>query len=527
MQTMKKAIWILIVVSIVLSIVFFRYILNPDKNLMNRKDVTSESAPAEDPFVFTLPEPLQNKSSRTDFPGWELADIPVPADFNWKKYSGTTLNFIVENNIHANILTKESQKFTEETGIQINIRPMDYNTMLEKISLDLITQRNKYQLIYVDPYQTLNRFHNDLEDLDVYTSRSDLPQIPGGLEDFNPEHTRVLSYFANEERLLAIPFDTTTMILFYRQDIFDKYRDDFMLAKGYDWTPGKNEITWDQYIEISEWITDNVPKDEVRYGSAQMAQSHNSLYCDFSNIMAAYGANYFGDAAVSTYGIDIPTEVTINTPEFRNALEAYQRIVLAGAPDSLEWNWFDTAEAFMNGELAMMANWDENWAAVENPSISKVSGQVGYSVLPTGSHRSGNIFGGSGIGINKYASQLEKEAAWLFIVWATSPKTELTVFVEPQGGNVPSRQSLYKNILSSEILDDKPGDFGNSVLQFSAVVSAWQPENIYYRPKIKVFYEIEMTIIEELRSMLTTEQNPADTAEIMQDKIEQIIRRHR
>ncbi|NLW11716.1 MAG: extracellular solute-binding protein, partial [Clostridiaceae bacterium] len=190
MQTMKKALWVLIIISIVTSIVFFKIILNPESD----QKPNDESAPAVDPFVFTLPEPLQNKARWNDFPDWELGNIPVPADFDWKKYSGITLSFIVENNIHANILTKESQKFTEETGIQINIRPMDYNTMLEKISLDLITRRNKYQLIYVDPYQTLNRFHNDLEDLDLYTNRKDLPQIPGGLDDFNPEHTRVLSY---------------------------------------------------------------------------------------------------------------------------------------------------------------------------------------------------------------------------------------------------------------------------------------------------------------------------------------------
>jgi hypothetical protein len=42
----------------------------------------------------------------------------------------------------------------------------------------------------------------------------------------------------------------------------------------------------------------------------------------------------------------------------------------------------NSVEAFKNGEIARMPNWDENyWAAIENKELSRVAGKVGYSIL--------------------------------------------------------------------------------------------------------------------------------------------------
>ena len=453
-----------------------------------------------------------------------LAKIETPPDFNWRQYEGLTLNFIVENNLNANILTKEVSNFTAATGITVNIRTMDYDTMVEKISMDLISRRNKYQLIYVDPYQTLNRFHNQLYDLNQLNNDPDLPHIPGGLDDFFPDQLNVVSYFGNRDKLLTIPFDTTTMILFYRKDIFDRYKADFMADKGYDWTPGSTDFTWERYIEVSQWIDENVPDELVRYGSGQMAQAHNAIYCEFSNILSAYGGDYFGDLHVNGLGIHSPRQLLMDRPAFIQSLEIYKKAVQVAAPDSIDWNWDDLAQSFMQGDIAMMTNWDENWAAVENPEISEVSGQVGYSILPYGSIRSANIYGGSGIGINPYASQQEKEAAWLFIIWATSPRTELMAFLEPEGGNVPPRISLNSPALMADIMAEVRGiDRSDKlILQFPAVISAWNKFHIYYRPKVENFTDIEPVIIHELHQMIVDDTDPAQTADNMMQQISSI-----
>jgi len=141
-------------------------------------------------------ESINNKLKAPFYPwDYELPNIETPNGFNWREFEGTTLNFVVENNINANILSRECRKFTEKTGIRVNIRSMDYTTMIEKINTDFISQRGKFQLVYADPYQTINRFYNSLEDLNLYNNDPKLPHIPGGIDDFFDDQVNISSYF--------------------------------------------------------------------------------------------------------------------------------------------------------------------------------------------------------------------------------------------------------------------------------------------------------------------------------------------
>ena len=182
---------------------------------------------------------------KTDLSGTNFENLELPENYDIRQFEGLTLNFIVVNNLYANILSHESEEFSQVTGINIKIRPVDFDTLVQKVNLDFIAQAGEYQVIYVDPYQTLNRFHDYLEVLNPYNKDPELPRIKGFLDDFVTSQTIVCSYFENEENVYTVPFDSTTMILYYRKDIFDKYRDRFYSEKGYDWTPGTAEFTWE------------------------------------------------------------------------------------------------------------------------------------------------------------------------------------------------------------------------------------------------------------------------------------------
>lgn len=462
---------------------------------------------------------LINNKLKAPFYPWdnELPNIETPEGFDWREFQGTTLNFVVENNINANILSRECRKFTEKTGIRVNIRPMDYTTMINKINNDFISERGKFQLVYVDPYQTLNRFYNSLEDLNLYNNDPNMPHIPGGIDDFFDDQVNILSYFGDKTKLCTIPFDTTTMIFFYRKDIFEKYKEQFMADNGFDWTPGDKNFTWERYCIVSKWIDENVPDEEVKYGSAQMAQLHNSLYCDFSNVLASYGGNYFDDSYVNTLGVEEPKMISVQNDKFEDGLSMYKKMVEVGAPDSINWNWTDTAEAFKNGEIAMMANWDENVAVVENPNISKVVGNVGYSILPYGDVRSANIYGGAGIGINSDATEIEKKAAWLFIVWATAPQTQIMVLGEPEGGSMPPRKSVYNSMEVQNIIENVKNNANeiSNLNHLPTLLEVWEVDNVYFRSKISNFYFVEQIIINNVRDMMNNDLDP----KVVSDKI--------
>jgi multiple sugar transport system substrate-binding protein len=497
---LRKACLLLIIVTILSSCSFN----NLDDSLLKRQDSVGKD--------------------RLPLEGTSFENLDLPAGFDVKQFDGMTLNFIVENNPNATILTHESEEFSKITGINIKVMPMDYDTLVQKLNLDFISRKGKYHVIYVDPYQTLNRFHDCLEVLNAYNEDPNAPSIKGLTEDFFENQTLVCSYFKEEGNIYSVPFDSTTMILYYRKDIFDQYKDAFYKDKGYDWTPGRDGFTWEKYCEVAEWIDKNVPDEQVKYGSGHMAQEHNSIFCDFSNILAAYGGDYFYDENINTLGLYSFENINVSDYNFVQALDMYKKVVSVSAPQSVNWNWTDAAAAFRDGEIAMMTNWDENYTYVENDSLSKVHGKVGYAILPYGDERSANIYGGSGVGINKYASDMEKQAAWLYITWATSKEMQLKVLKHPEGGSLPTRKSAYQDINSGIYTSNKElasYDAGG-LKHLNAVLEAWKPENIYLRPKISNFYEVEKVIISNLHEMVVHNIDSLEVCKRIQEGLEAI-----
>ncbi|GMQ62610.1 extracellular solute-binding protein [Vallitalea maricola] len=460
----------------------------------------------------------QVKNDNNNLIGTNFENLDLPENYDIRQFEGITLNFIVENNLYANVILHESEEFQDITGINIKVKAVDFDTLIQKVNLDFIAKDGKYQLIYVDPYQTLNRFYDYLEVLNSYNTNPDYPHIIGYTDDFFEYQTRVISYFEEDTHLYTVPFDSTTMILYYRKDIFDAYRDRFIEEKGYDPTPGTKGFTWEKYIEVSRWIDENVPDEEIKYGSGHMAQKHNSIFCDFSNVLASYGGDYFFDENINTLGLKSFKNINVKDKEFLKALDVYKQILKAAAPESVEWNWTDSANAFRNGEIAMMPNWDENYTYMEDELHSKVAGKVGYSILPNGDERSANIFGGSGIGINKYASDIEKQASWLFITWATSKDMQLKVLEHPEGGSLPTRKSAYD--INTETVDIQFED--NFIKHKSAVLDAWKPENLYLRPKISNFYDVEQIIISNLHDMIKYDLDSKEVSDRIYEELRQI-----
>jgi multiple sugar transport system substrate-binding protein len=314
------------------------------------------------------------------------------------------------------------------------------------------------------------------------------------------------------------------MILYYRKDIFDKYREQFYREKGYDWTPGTSKFTWETYYEAARWIDMNVPEDEVKYGSGLMAERHNSIFCEFSNILAAFGGDYFTDDKINTLGLKNFSRINVLDENFIQALDMYKKVAGASDPQSVNWNWTDLARVFRNGDIAMMANWDENYTYVEDVMNSGVAGKVGYSIMPYGDARSANIYGGSGIGINKYAAESEKQASWLYIVWATSKDMQLKVLTHPEGGSLPTRKSAYEDpLVYNQIQDTGLNTAAVSPLKhMNAVLSAWRPENIYLRPKLSNFFDVENVLVTNLHNMIAYDLDSREVAKKIYDELELI-----
>jgi multiple sugar transport system substrate-binding protein len=380
------------------------------------------------------------------FEGWVegLPKILAPEGFNWRKYEGVTLNFISENTTPSTALAANINSFTDKTGIKVNIEQADLSVVVEKVGLDINSKLAKYALIYADPYQILAKNYNSFVDLNTFENDPYRPSIPGGLDDFISSHLEVCGYMGNKDKLFAIPYDSPTILWAYRKDIIEKYKGQFMAEKGYDWTPSEDS-TWDQYYEISKWINDKVASGlitEVKYGTGHQAAQYDSLMCDFSNVLSSYGGDWFAGTELGNVGAISPGKSTANSKEAIQAAEFYNKLLAIAAPGSSSWDWNGLSEAFAASEIAMAPEWHEFSAVWENPASSKVVGNVGWEVLPKGPDGRGNIYGGTGVAISKYATQEEQDAAWLFLVWATSPQAQYDILKSKVGGSTPTRYSV-------------------------------------------------------------------------------------
>ena len=419
----------------------------------------------------------------------------------WKRYSGATINFISENTAPTSAIAANLTPFKELTGINVEIQQLELTSLAQRVALDFGSRSGEYHVIYADAYQVMAPLYNGFTDLATFINDPKLPSVPKGTADFIPTQLDAAGRF--EGKLFALPYDAPTLIWCYRKDLFEKYRDKMESDLGFDPMPSKNS-TWDQYYAIAKWFNEN--QDDVPYGAGQQAKQHDALMCDFSNILWAHGGDYFENGQeVGKQGTTDPGPCTLDSPEAIEAATFYNKLIEVAHPGSTSWDWNDLGEAFGAEQCAMCAEWHEFAAAWE---VGSLKGNIGYAPLPRGPARSANMYGGTGIGVNTYASEDEQKAAWLFVAWATSPEAQLMDLKSSVGGGTPTRHSVYE---MPEVKNNKnPLTTMPNIITAPAVLEAWEPQNIGLRPKIPSWNQCDTIIYSEVSKMLTAGKSPKD-----------------
>jgi multiple sugar transport system substrate-binding protein len=446
---------------------------------------------------------------------------PVPAlspgQDPWRRFSGTTINFISENTAPTAAIAANLEPFTELTGITVRIVTLELSALVQRVALDMASGTAQYQVIYADPYQVLAPYSAGLADLREFIEDDSYPALEGGLEDFIPTQLQAAGRFQEDGPVYALPYDCPTMIWQYRADLFDTYGARMADELGFDPTPGSDR-TWDEYLRIASWFTDNV--DEVRYGTGHQAKQHDSLMCDFSNVLWAYGGEYFdGGDQVGLLGVRDPGPCTLGSDAAVRAAAFYDDLLRVAHPASRTWDWDGVGTALSAGEIAMCPNWHEFAASNEEA----LPGQVAYASLPKGPARAAHMYGGTGVGIAANSSGAERGAAWLFVNWATSPATQLSNLRSTAGGGTPTRTSVYE-LPEVKQAENRPTDLPN-MLTAAAVRTAWEPGNIGLRPKIPMWNACDTAIFTGLSKMIVGQQDPATTMQDTAERFDGIVAR--
>ncbi len=103
-------------------------------------------------------------------------------------------------------------------------------------------------------------------------------------------------------------------------------------------------------------------------------------------------------------------------------LRTYAQLMQASPPNIKEMDWPDATRLFREGKAAFYIDASLFGPDFENPDLSELAGNVGYSILPSSGEKSLSGHWLWGLGMAQRSKN--PKGAWLFIQWATSQMLE-------------------------------------------------------------------------------------------------------
>ena len=229
-------------------------------------------------------------------------------------------------------------------------------------------------------------------------------------------------------QIYSIPFQRSTMVLFYNKDAFEEV--------GLD--PEDPPETWEEVVEYGQKLT-----NENRYGVG-LALNSGSAQWAFTGFCLQNSAN--GENLMTEDG----KQVLIDTPENVEALQFWldlQNKYQIMAPGIVQWT--DLPTQFLAGEVAMIYHTTGNMANIND----NAEFEFGTAFLP-GHKRVAAPTGGGNFYISSGISEERVQAAWKFIKFAT--ETERAAQWSLDTGYVATRESCFETDLIKNYYEELP-----------------------------------------------------------------------
>ena len=460
----------------------------------------------------------------------------------WMQAKGTKLTFITENTPPSTGIKQlvDRGDFKKLTGIDVEILQFDLPVMLQKAELDLRSGGTAYDLIYGQDKPVTSVLADYFQDLRDYTKDTSLPQAAEGYaeDSWYPNYLAVAGY-AYSDRLITLPYDAADSVFCYRRDLFEKYGKQFEDEYGYAMEYGP-ETTYKNVLDFGTFFKKLHESDTtVPYGMGlHLGQFAWTTQLDVQRLLYAHGQ--WRDFEIDDIqGAKDPGPTNWGNEQSVLGLELYKKLFDTSTPDALSLGTVEVADAYNAGKIAMLSQFHEFASSFEDKA-SKGGGQkTAYDVCPKGAQEylaggSGQLVNGTncgigGIGINAAASDDQKRAAWLFVVWSTQVETQKENLAI--SGGTPTRIGVGEDTEIKEA-EGKPygtGDTGRigpskfpNALTFPAITKGMASPNAVLGPKIPKFNQYVTIVGNEVQKMCAGQSSPEACAKAIQTQTNQL-----
>lgn len=365
-----------------------------------------------------------------------------------------TLTLLLRGGTYAEVIKAYLPAFEEQYGVKCEYLELSFDDLHNKIALDAVNPEGAYDLCVVDgSWMAEFTTNNVLANLTEMGYSYD--------EDIIPATTVAGVYEGNA---YLVPFFGNVTIFMYNKAN--------LAASGYDIA---DVDSWEDVLNIAAF-----GKANGNDGYLLRAQAGDNIVSDFLPVLLANGG----------WVMDEDHNVTINTPEFKAAVEMYLKLLESGKILDKD----DIVAAIDSGSATLSLGWP-GWY------VPKEDSNANYTVVPTkltetSDPLSTSIYGVWFMGITN--NSMHKDLTLKLIEFVTSAQTQLD---SVKIGGVPCRFSVLQD---PEVLKVFP--------HFETVGNALQ--HGVFRPLIEQWTEFTLALGAELdncvQGVKTVDQALAD-----------------
>ncbi len=341
---------------------------------------------------------------------------------DWKQAEGTKLRIMFVQHWFTDALKPLLPDFEEMTGIKVQLEVLTESEYWNKMIVEFNSGANPPDAFMLN-YVTVAQYEAGgwVEPLGDYISNPDLTDIEG--YDFNDFFPAAIDFGTFKEKLYGLPITGEWQILFYRKDLYEE--------KGLA-VPKTMDELYKNAVAIHS--------DKVA-GIANRAHRTSAAWWPWAGFARTYGG----------YWVSPEGKVGLTDPNVVEATEMYVKLLRdAGPKGILNYTWYEASQDFQQGRAAHFIDSSGFLGGFEDPENSAVAGKVGYALMPAAKEGSSPVPNVNHWMLGMGAQSKKKEAAYLFLQWATSKENTITIARNVGSG---ARASVFED---AELLSKYP-----------------------------------------------------------------------
>lgn len=322
----------------------------------------------------------------------EAEEQEAAEGFDWRSQEGEVITVLANQHPWVDIVEPKIEEFEELTGIRVNLDVYPEEQFRTRRTVEMVSGQSVLDVFMLMPGNALDQYYvNDwVAPLDDMMENENLVWPEHDIDDFYPA---ALDAGVRDGMHHTVPLLLETSLLAYNTEIFDEYG-----------------------VEVPETME-------------ELEEAARTIYEESDG--ETYGITLRGDRAAATsqwvgflysFGgswTDENGDAAVDSPEAIEALEFYGGLLNNYGPRGATSNsWYESNSLFQQGEAAMVYDANVFRPNFEDPDESEIHDSVGYAPLPEGP--AGSVPHVSNWGLAVSENSEAKEAAWLFIQWATS-----------------------------------------------------------------------------------------------------------